>query len=115
MDDEAAIREVSAKTLSDFGYRILEATNGAEAVAVYLQHKNEIALVLTDVSMPVMDGAALIAALKSVNSKVRVVVTSGLPMNGELAKAMDLGVRHFLLKPFNAEKLLRTIYKELMD
>ena len=113
VDDEAAIRQVTADTLLDFGYRVLEATNGAEAVAVYLQHQNEIMMVLTDVSMPVMSGTALITALKSINSKVRVVVTSGLPMSSELAKAMDFSVNQFLLKPYNAEKLLRTIHKEL--
>lgn len=68
---------------------------------------------LTDVSMPIMDGAALTTALMSINPQVRVLVSSGLPTNGGVAKAMELGVRQFIPKPYTAEKLLGIIYKEL--
>lgn len=74
VDDEKSIRTIAVKTLSRFGYRVLEAGNGAEAVALYVQHQHEVALVLTDVSMPVMDGEALITALRSFSSPVRIVV-----------------------------------------
>lgn len=113
VDDEKGIREIAVKTLKRYGYRVLEATNGAEAVSVYVQHQKDIALVLTDVSMPIMDGAALIAALLSINPQVRILVSSGLPTNSGVAKAMELGVRQFIPKPYTAEKMLGMIYKEI--
>ena len=58
VDDEASILTITSQTLQAFGYRVLTATDGADAVAVYAQHRNEIAVVLTDMMMPVMDGPA---------------------------------------------------------
>jgi len=113
VDDERGIREVAVKTLTRFGYRVMEAANGAEAVILYVQHHKEIALVLTDVSMPIMDGAALITALRSFSPDVRILVSSGLPINGGVARAMGAGVRHFIPKPYSAEKLLGIIHTEL--
>lgn len=113
VDDEKGIREIALKTLTRFGYRVIEAENGATAVALYVQHQKDIALVLTDVSMPIMDGAALVTALKSVNPDVRILVSSGLPTNGGLAKAMESGVRQFVPKPYTAEKMLGIIHKEI--
>ncbi|MEO8358906.1 MAG: response regulator [Vicinamibacteria bacterium] len=112
VDDEEGIRQIAMKTLVRFGYRVMEAENGAEGVLLYVQNQKEVALVLTDVSMPIMDGAALIAALKSLNPEVRILVSSGLPTNSGVAKAMESGAR-FISKPYTAETLLRTIYKEL--
>ncbi len=56
VDDEASILTITSQTLEAFGYRVLTARDGAEAVAVYAEHKDEIAVVLTDMMMPVMDG-----------------------------------------------------------
>jgi PleD family two-component response regulator len=67
VDDEASILTITSQTLQAFGYRVLTATDGADAVAVYAQHKNEIAVVLTDMMMPVMDGPATIHALMRIN------------------------------------------------
>ena len=67
VDDEASILTITSQTLQAFGYRVLTATDGAEAVAIYAQHKNEIAVVLTDMMMPIMDGPATIRALMRIN------------------------------------------------
>ena len=55
---EAAILSIAMQTLQAFGYSVLTASDGAEAVAIYAQHRHEIDVVLTDMSMPFMDGAA---------------------------------------------------------
>ncbi len=113
VDDERGVRQVAVRTLVRFGYRVVEAANGAEAVALYVQHQQDVALVLTDVSMPIMDGVALITALRSVNPQVRIVVSSGLPFSGGVARAVEFGVRHFIPKPYTADKLLGIIHQEL--
>jgi PAS domain S-box-containing protein len=86
VDDEASILTITSQTLQAFGYKVLTATNGATAVAAYARHQHEIAVVLTDMMMPVMDGPATILALKEINPMVKIVAASGLNSNGGEAK-----------------------------
>ena len=72
VDDEASFRSIISQTLQAFGYRVLTATDGADAMAVYTEHKNEIAVILTDMMMPVMSGPATIHALKRINPAIKV-------------------------------------------
>jgi PAS domain S-box-containing protein len=113
VDDEDTIRNVSERTLERFGYRVILAKNGAEAVSLYAQHRSEIALVITDMAMPVMDGPATIVALRSIDPDVKIVGSSGLDANGNVAKAVDAGVKDFVPKPYTAETLLTTIRRVL--
>jgi len=113
VDDEASILTITSQTLEAFGYRVLAATDGAEAVAVYAEHKNEIAVVLTDMSMPIMDGAAVIRALMKINPAIKIIAVSGLTANGEVAKVSGLAVKHFLTKPYTSETLLKLMRKIL--
>jgi PAS domain S-box-containing protein len=105
VEDEAAIREVTRETLETYGYRVLTANEGAEAVALYAQHLNEVQAVLLDMVVPMMDGRAIIRALRKLNPQCRIIATSGLLLN-EIA---DEEVAQFLSKPFTAEKLLKTL------
>ena len=113
IDDEASVVTITSETLQAFGYRVLAATDGADAVAVYAEHKNEIALVLTDMSMPIMDGPATIRALRRINPAVKIIAASGLAANGGAVKAPNGGIKHFLTKPYTAETLLTTLRKIL--
>ncbi|MGV3625414.1 MAG: response regulator, partial [Archangium sp.] len=113
VDDEAPIRAVARRTLERHGYRVMVAANGAEAVALYAQHRKDIALVLTDMTMPVMDGPATILALRSIDPEVRIVGSSGLTANGNVARAVDAGVRHFVPKPYTADVMLKVLRKAL--
>ena len=113
VDDEAPIRNIVQKTLERCGYRVLLATHGAEAVALYGQHRDEVAVVLTDMMMPVMDGPATIVTLKAMNPKVKVIGSSGLTLEGGVAKAKSLGVRHFIPKPYTAEAILKVLAQAL--
>ena len=109
VDDEAAIREIAQATLERFGYRVMQAANGAEAVTLFAVNRAEIAVVLTDMAMPVMDGPATIVALKSIDPSVRIIGSSGLPSNDGVAKAVGAGVQYFIPKPYTAETLLKTL------
>jgi CheY-like chemotaxis protein len=115
VDDEPNVREMVRRILERFGYHVHLAANGAEAVALYAQLHSEIAVVLTDMSMPVMDGPATILALRALDPAVRIIGTSGLAANGQAAKAMQAGVRHFVPKPYTAETLLRVLRQALDD
>ena len=109
VDDEASILTITGQTLQAFGYHVLTATDGADALGIYAEHKNEIAVVLTDMMMPIMDGPAMIHALMRMNPAVKIVAASGLNANGNVAKVSEAGVKHFLTKPYTAATLLKTM------
>ncbi len=111
VDDEASVRKMMRQTLEAFGYRVLLAREGTEAVALYATHQAEIAAVLTDMTMPVMDGLATIQILRKINPAVRIIAASGL---AEDSRLVSLGVKHFLPKPYPTETLL-TMLREIIS
>ena len=112
IDDEAAIRSFTGQTLEAFGYRVVTASNGAEGTVKYAQYMGEIGAVLTDMMMPVMDGATTIRELMRMDPSVKIVAASGLSAKGVEAAASE-GVRHFMAKPYTAETMLRTLHEAL--
>ncbi|MES2440679.1 MAG: PAS domain S-box protein [Verrucomicrobiota bacterium] len=115
VDDEASVRQITQQTLEAFGYRVLLAADGAEALAVYSRQGDQIAAVLTDMMMPVMDGPATIQVLRKLNPRLPVIAASGLTANGQIAHAASLGVKHFLPKPYTAETLLKMLRDVLAE
>lgn len=110
VEDEEPVRVVTQRTLESFGYTVLTATDGADAIAQYAQHRARIALVLTDVMMPIMDGGSMIEVLARMDPTVRVVAVSGLQDNGHLLRGP---VKQFLAKPFTAQMLLEALRRAL--
>jgi two-component system cell cycle sensor histidine kinase/response regulator CckA len=113
IDDEEAIRQITRSTLETFGYRVLLASDGTEAVARYAEHRNEVAVVLTDMLMPFMDGPATIRALQKMNPPVKIIAASGLPASHKAGEASLEGIKIFLSKPYTAEKLLKALAEVL--
>jgi CheY-like chemotaxis protein len=112
-EDEDSVREVTVSTLEKHGYEALAAEDGADAVALYAQNKDKIKVVLMDMMMPIMDGEASIGTIRKINPGVKIIAVSGLAEKDKLAKIADIGVHAFLPKPYNAERLLKTIYEVL--
>ena len=106
VDDEAPVREVAKQILEYYGYVTITAADGAQALAMYAERRATVRIVLTDLAMPYMDGAAMIRALRKVDPRVRIIATSGMAVSGEEHDARSLGVDAFLAKPFTAESLL---------
>ncbi len=115
VDDETSILNVTQQTLEAFGYRVLTATHGANAVSLFGMHRDKIALVLIDMMMPVMDGPSTISALRSIDPNVRIVAASGLNASGTFPLAAKAGVQHFLAKPFTTGTMLSTLRAALTD
>ncbi|SDS54678.1 PAS domain S-box-containing protein [Opitutus sp. GAS368] len=114
VDDEETIRQVTKNTLEAFGYRVLLAQNGAEAVALFTEH-GDVAVVLIDMMMPVMDGSTAILAMHRIRPDAPVIATSGLTSMRDLAASIPGKVKHHLQKPYTAEKLLQTIHQALQS
>ena len=115
VDDEEPILNLAQRVLKRFGYRVLLAGDGAEAVSLYTRRQGEIDLVLTDMVMPVMDGLATINALKAINPNIKIIGTSGLVSESDMAKVGEAGIRHFIPKPYTSEALLDTLREALRE
>ncbi|NNE64985.1 MAG: PAS domain S-box protein [Pyrinomonadaceae bacterium] len=109
VDDEENIRKVTEAALKKNGYSVLTAADGTEALAVFTRNP-EIALVLTDMAMPYLDGSSMIRALRNLDSNVRVITMSGLSdSEGKLATISEF----HLHKPFTSETLMAQISEVL--
>ncbi|MGH7449888.1 MAG: PAS domain-containing hybrid sensor histidine kinase/response regulator [bacterium] len=113
VDDELAIREITGATLEAYGYRVMTANDGAEAVALFAQHQDEIDVVVTDMMMPFMDGHATIRALQRLDPNVKVIAVSGLMQNHKVDEGASNGKILFLHKPYTTEKLLTALRQML--
>ncbi len=109
VDDEENIRTITRATLEKFGYRVLTATDGADALAVFAQHQTEIDLILTDVMMPVLDGAGFVRALRKIAPEIKIAAMSGLMNQAQTGELKNLNVEKFLTKPLTTEILLKTL------
>jgi two-component system cell cycle sensor histidine kinase/response regulator CckA len=105
VEDEAALREMTRLALVHFGFTVLLASDGIEAVEIFGQHKDEISCVMSDLTMPRMDGWETIAALRAIRHELPVILASGYDearaMAGEHTELPDI----FLNKPYDINKL----------
>ena len=111
-EDEGSIREITSSALEAYGYKVLTANDGADAVALYAQNKDNIKVILMDLMMPVMDGHASIRAIRRINPEVKIISVSGLAEKDKLKNVAEY-TNAFLPKPYTAEKLLKIIHEVL--
>jgi nitrogen-specific signal transduction histidine kinase len=112
VDDEPQIREMTAAMLSRNGYRVITAGDGTEAVALFASRRNEISVLITDLAIPYMDGAALARVVHNLNPSVKVLAMSGMSSAGRTGKLEEFNGA-FIYKPFKVQALLDEIYNLL--
>jgi PAS domain S-box-containing protein len=110
VDDEAAIREITKSSLTTYGYQVLTAHDGVEAIGIYVEHKNDISLVLVDMMMPILDGANTIRTLQKINPKVKTIASSGLVSDTQLQEVGNITANKFLPKPYTTRELLEVVH-----
>jgi two-component system, cell cycle sensor histidine kinase and response regulator CckA len=104
VDDEPALRGLVARMLRLEGHRVLEAAGGPDAIALYTQHMGDIAVVVTDVVMPGMDGRVLANRLLELNPSLGVVLMSGyIPQTA--FDVHDSPRMRFVSKPFRSSDI----------
>ena len=109
VDDEGPIRIAVKTVLENHGYRVLSAADGAEALAVFARSLAPIRVVLTDVAMPVMDGVALIQALKKIAPALPVIASTGQSDRARVAELRTMRIGPVLNKPYGADAVLRAV------
>ena len=105
VDDEPTVRQVSELLLRHFGFEVLTAENGREAVDLFEAHRDRVRLVLLDLTMPVMDGAETLAAIRSRSAVVPVILYSGYAAEAIPAELTRDHATTFLQKPFARAEL----------
>lgn len=115
VDDDDNIRRVAAVTLESHGYRTLSASNGREAIDLIESGDHEVDLVITDMMMPIMDGAATSAYLEEHHPSIPIIAASGFTAGGPETAAIGLGISRFIAKPFTTSQLLTSIRDTLRE
>jgi two-component system cell cycle sensor histidine kinase/response regulator CckA len=115
VDDEQMVLEVTRKLLESLGYRVHAAGGGQEAIAVYMEKRKEIDLLILDMIMPGISGGETFDCLKEINPNIRVLLSSGYSINGQAQEILERGCNGFLQKPFQLEKLSQKIREVLSE
>lgn len=111
VEDEAAVRSLARRVLTQQGYRVLEASDGAIALRVAAAHVGEIDLILTDIAMPVLGGRGLVEELRELSPGIRVLFMSGYPREEVFPDKKDQ--TPYLQKPFTSETLISEVRSAL--
>ncbi|NQS98976.1 MAG: PAS domain S-box protein [candidate division Zixibacteria bacterium] len=114
VDDEEIVRNLGTSILQQFGYNILTAIDGADAVEIYQKMGAEIDLVILDLTMPKKSGRETFLDLKKANPEVKIVISSGFSRIGSVDDLMKMGAKGFVQKPYRIGQLLSTV-REALD
>jgi len=114
VDDQQDIRDLLATVLTDHGYRPLLAVDGEDALATFKRQADRVAVVVTDLNMPHIEGGSLANRLRQYRADLPILFMSGLNENAAKYGALLAKTRHpFLLKPFRPIALLDAIHQLL--
>ena len=111
IDDSSTIRSIITKQMSDLGFEVDQAEDGKQGLAKL--EAIEVDLILLDVTMPVMDGPAMLAALRETGNRTPVIMLTSESKRSIVAGAVKLGIEDYILKPFKPDELRGKVMKAL--
>ncbi len=114
VDDEEVLKELGARLLNQYGYHVITASNGKEALEIYQRESESISLVLLDLIMPEMDGRRCLAKVLRIDPDAKVIIASGYSESGTADGVIVAGAMGFVQKPYNMRQLLTTI-RDILD
>ena len=110
VEDEQNMLFLLEKILSRHGYKVLKASDGETALAIYQNQKETIDVVLLDIGLPKIGGRDVLSQMKESNPNIKIVVTSGY-LDPELeAKIYEAGIKHFLRKPYTPNQVIKIMH-----
>ncbi|HAN10598.1 MAG TPA: two-component system response regulator [Clostridiales bacterium] len=112
VDDAAFMRMMVKDILTKNGYDVVaEAENGIKAVERYRESTPD--LVIMDITMPEMDGIEAVKQIKKINGAAKIIMCSAMGQQGMVIESIQAGARDFVVKPFQAERILEAVKKVL--
>ena len=114
VEDEPLLFETSRIILVKYGYKVLYAKDGMEALDVYKEHAGEIGLVVTDIDLPRLNGEKLIKALLEIRPKLKIMFVSGYLEPDMKSNILRGGAKAFLQKPFESLEMVKKV-REILD
>ncbi len=109
VDDEPLVTELAGDILQRFGYEVLRAGNGEEAVSLYQLKSQEVVAVVLDIVMPGMDGREVFQKLRTINPGAKVIVSSGYSHDRDADELLEQGAAGFVQKPYRIAELIRVV------
>jgi len=106
VDDDDMVIYIGVKMLEKMGYKVMKARTGKEAIEIYRENQKKIDLVVLDMIMPEMGGGEVYDFLKSINPRIKVLLSSGYSLKGEAREILERGCNGFIQKPINMKDLL---------
>ena len=113
VEDEESLRELLVTALQDHGYGVITARDGIEALERYRRHQGQIGLVITDMDLPKINGAAVSQSILGDDPNANIIMISGFIDAALKASILSHGVREFVAKPYSLAQMLRTIRRVL--
>ena len=113
VDDEEIVLKVNIEMLKSFGYSVLAAKDGDEAIKIFRENKNIIDLVILDMILPGMSGGEVYDRIKEISPDVKVLLSSGYSIDGQAKKILERGCDDFIQKPYDLKDLSLKIRKLL--
>lgn len=114
VEDEAPVRKLLKRVLEQWGYNVLDAPNGAEALKIWASESEEIKLLLSDIIMPDgMSGKQLASVLRSKKPELEVILTSGMPNQAGETDLLPASQYLFVPKPYSPESIVSLVRERL--
>ncbi len=109
VDDETEVLNIGSSILKEFGYKVVTAKDGLQALDVYKDRKEAVDLVILDLSMPRMSGRETLQGLLEMNPDLKVIISSGFARSAPVNDLLQIGASGFIQKPYRIRKLLQTV------
>jgi len=109
VEDEESLLQLLKDLLEEEEFRVITARDGIEAVKKYEEHQDEIALVLSDVGLPKLDGINAFLQMRRINPKIQGILASGYPEKKVKDDLHKVGIKHFIQKPYHAEEIISKV------
>mgnify|MGYP006267233723 CR=1 FL=1 len=114
VDDETMVRELARDILKRYGYSVLTAAGGEEAVKLYQRHRGQVDAVVLDIQMPDVDGAEAFRRIRDIDPSARIILSSGYDQERSAEKLMHSGAAAFVQKPYRIAELLKAV-RDVLD
>lgn len=109
VEDDEMLLDLLTSVLEDYGYTVLQARDGVKSVKLFKQHHTEIALVLTDMGLPLLGGWEAYLEMKQIDPNVKTIMASGFVSPSLKAEMLRAGAKDFVQKPYVMEEVIRKI------